>query len=101
MSKTNELLDWYDEHYGPNAKPGTPQFVGSDRVARDVDLPKLSALQRLEYANRGTMKPRATEPPLTDEERGMSPADFERLPAQRRLEIANAAHLKRSKTRRQ
>lgn len=57
----------------------------------------LTARQRLDWANeRATATCRVQEPPLSEEELGMSFAALSKLSAQRRLEIANAALARRS-----
>ena len=94
---SNDAEEWYRKHYGPDSKPEV-SYVDADGVARETDLSKLSAMQRLQIANRQSLTARNAEPALTDEERGMSPAEFEKLPAQRRLEIANAAYFRRHST---
>lgn len=96
---SNDAEAWYRKHYGPDANPEQVSYVDENGLARDVDLSKLTAMQRLQFANRQSFTARKAEPPLTDEERGMSPAEFEKLPAQRRLEIANKAYFTRPSTR--
>lgn len=94
----SDLEDWYLKFYGPDSKPEQAIYVDSNGIARDVDLSKLSAMQKLQLANRGSIKSPPAEPQLTDQERGMSPAEFAKLPPLKRLQIANDAIFKRKLT---
>jgi len=58
-----------------------------------------SSIAMLRRANVGTCDPTPSEPPLTDDDLGMSRREFDGLTAQRQLAIANAAWLNRSQAK--
>lgn len=67
----------------------------------DAPVPaKLSAFKKLERANANFLeRDKFVEPPLTDAERGMSPAAFTALTPQQRMAIWDSAMFERRKSR--
>lgn len=78
------------------------QAKGEPEPERSYDAPVPAGLtprQRLEYANANFLKRGGwQEPPLTDDERGMSSWAFEQLPPEQRLKIANRVYFQRRST---